>query len=668
LERLYGNLKDYEPYVDYKFRLDQINAALKSNGPTQSTNLPPRRRHGPGFWKSVFLGRNASTSEIFALARVLTLHEAAMQVQSPKGLLLHGEVGTGKSMLIDLFAGCLPTKRKRRWHYNTFMLQIISRLEQYRRERWSSVSGEAADYSLLKLARNLIQYSPILFIDEFQLPDRMSAKMISNLMTIFFRLGGVLIATSNRLPDELAKAAGLPVTSRQSTLEKSASKRFLHSSSLLPANREFADFLDLLKVRCDVWEIRGETDYRRQDLETIRAAGNAEAESKTQETVNINSAVEGESTDKSDVKSTSPSVPTYYFLHPMSENTESTRSSQQDEIMERGFELLPQLANKCFSPSCVQVFGRSVQIPRTCNGTSVWTFEELCIERYGPADYITMASHFHTTVIIGVPILTISLKNEARRFITLLDALYEAGCKLTISAEAAPDGLFFPDLKLLNKEGNDLLGRLSSEVSVQQDDALHAETFAEVHQDLTSPFRPNVSSYLSTDALEDDPPNRIRREALPGLTEMERMERLDLYPNFAHTSYFTGEDEKFAYKRAISRLYEMCGDLWWNTREWSPLPIEQRHWEKSNSSVNLPSASTADEAKSETSEGMDGSGVVDDISNTEIFKHGASPFRTQPGPAPRIREEHMWGVTKWGKKAGAWGQGVEGFQDRHKRR
>jgi protein AFG1 len=386
--------------------------------------------------------------------------------------------------------------------------------------------------------------------------------MISNLMPIFFRLRGVLIATSNRLPDELANAAGLPVTSRQRTLEKSASKGFLHSSSLLPANREFANFLDLLKVRCDVWEIRGEKDYRRQGLEAIRAADNAEAESQTQETVNMHSAVEGESTDRSEVESTSPSVPPYYVLHPISENTENTRSSQQGETTERGFELLPQLANKCFSPSYIQVFGRSVQIPRTCNGTSVWTFEELCIERYAPADYITIGSHFHTIVIIGVPILTISLKNEARRFITLLDALYEAGCKLTISAEAARDDLFFPHLKLLNREGNDLLGRLSSEVSVQQDDALHAETFAEVHQDLTSPFRPNVSSYLLADALEDDPPNRIRREALPRLIEMERMERLDLYPNIAGTSYFTGKDEKFAYKRAISRLYEMCGDLW----------------------------------------------------------------------------------------------------------
>jgi protein AFG1 len=125
--------------------------------------------------------------------------------------MLHGEVGTGKSMLIDLFQECLPNRKKRRWHFNTFMLDTISRLEQLRMSR-SLVAGPGAphdEYSLLLVARDLIETSPILFLDEFQLPDRAASKILSNLMTSFFQLGGVLIATSNRMPEELAKAAGM---------------------------------------------------------------------------------------------------------------------------------------------------------------------------------------------------------------------------------------------------------------------------------------------------------------------------------------------------------------------------------------------------------------------------------------------------------------------------
>jgi protein AFG1 len=85
--------------------------------------------------------------------------------------MLHGEVGTGKSMLIDLFQDCLPNRKKRRWHFNTFMLDTISRLEQLRKSSQSG-NGLHDEYSLLLVARDLIETSPILFLDEFQLPDR----------------------------------------------------------------------------------------------------------------------------------------------------------------------------------------------------------------------------------------------------------------------------------------------------------------------------------------------------------------------------------------------------------------------------------------------------------------------------------------------------------------
>jgi protein AFG1 len=177
-----------------------------------------------------------------------------MKIQSPKGLMLHGEVGTGKSMLIDLFAESLPNRKKRRWHFNTFMLDIISQLEQLRKSR-VDVSDMQDEYSLLWLARDLIERSPILFLDEFQFPDRAASKILSNLMTSFFQLGGVLIATSNRMPEELAKAAGMefarPVP-KLSRLQWRLGMDGIVGRDDGPGQLgEFAHFLEVLRARCE---------------------------------------------------------------------------------------------------------------------------------------------------------------------------------------------------------------------------------------------------------------------------------------------------------------------------------------------------------------------------------------------------------------------------------
>jgi len=218
LQKLYDRLIDYEPTVEYSKRLQQLTRAVDAgqDASSSSTDSHVNRFGRRGVWTSLLAQKDQRDSK--ALTRVLTSHDEAMQLQSPKGLMLHGEVGTGKSMLIDLFQDCLPNRKKRRWHFNTFMLDTISRLEQLRMSR-SLVAGPGTahdEYSLLLVARDLIEKSPILFLDEFQLPDRAASKILSNLMTSFFQLGGVLIATSNRMPEELAKAAGMefsrPVT------------------------------------------------------------------------------------------------------------------------------------------------------------------------------------------------------------------------------------------------------------------------------------------------------------------------------------------------------------------------------------------------------------------------------------------------------------------------
>ncbi|KAK3110045.1 hypothetical protein LTR53_016070, partial [Teratosphaeriaceae sp. CCFEE 6253] len=129
LQKLYDRLKDYEPQVEYSARLDQISRAVRRQQSSSNDLLSTI----PARWRDFMAAKQSRDS--VALTKRLTSHESAMQLTSPQGFMLHGEVGTGKSMLVDLFADCLPTRKKRRWHFNTFMLETFSKLEALRRSR-----------------------------------------------------------------------------------------------------------------------------------------------------------------------------------------------------------------------------------------------------------------------------------------------------------------------------------------------------------------------------------------------------------------------------------------------------------------------------------------------------------------------------------------------------
>jgi cell division protein ZapE len=86
--------------------------------------------------------------------------------------------------------------------------------------------------------------------------------------------------------------------------------------------------------------------------------------------------------------------------------------------------------------------GRTLHVPKSLKGVAVFSFKRLCGEPRGAADYLAIARRFHTVIIVGIPVMGPEMRNEAARFVTLTDALYEHKVKLLAAADAEPSGLY----------------------------------------------------------------------------------------------------------------------------------------------------------------------------------------------------------------------------------
>ncbi len=152
----------------------------------------------------------------------------------PQGLYLYGGVGRGKSMLMDMFfhAVAVPGGAKRRVHFHAFMLEIHERLHLWRQ---NNKDGGESD-PLPRIARDVRDGAVLLCFDEFQVANVADAMILARLFGALLDLGVVMVATSNRAPDELYKN-GLQ-------------------------RERFVPFIELLKERLDVLHLDGEVDYR----------------------------------------------------------------------------------------------------------------------------------------------------------------------------------------------------------------------------------------------------------------------------------------------------------------------------------------------------------------------------------------------------------------------
>jgi peroxisome-assembly ATPase len=748
LQKLYFRLKDYAPEIEYRYRLERIGKGVaRSRSSRSSTNKDDGAEQRPtpgsetqnGIRKksrlSSLLSFSSLPSTTLALTPTTPLHISALSISSPQGLLLYGEVGRGKSMLLDLLYNCLPSRKKRRWHYNTFMLDIFRRLELERIDRLESGNARSGgrrnlfgsvgvgehEHVVLTLAKDTVCESPILFLDEFQMPDRTASKLINSFFTAFFHLGGVLVASSNRMPEELSKAAGIEfgdVTGRGRSYGTKGGLFGLgwglgrESEGERAAKTDFGMFLEVLKGRCEVWEMEGERDWRREGDEVADAAVEEEGEMALDEPGDVvvaeQQAVTTTETALSERSaSLSSDAPAHYHI--------SIPTAPPDPSFERDIAILN--PSGIWESTTLTIYARKVPLPSTHNGILKSSFHDLCTKYLGPADYVSLCSTFHTMILTDVPVLTFLQKNEARRFITLLDALYEAKCRLLISAEAPPDKLFFPEkTKYARTQTTTTTTLLPDGTSVVEDittstDSITSESFSEIYQDTTAPFRPNISSYTEQTLSSSTPYPQQYTPTIsnPSIRTVLADEDADFGPtygngrshgasnsnfpsnygrtvsemnpggvDFTSTSALTGEDERFAYKRARSRLWEMCGRRWWDERMpsstedgvdelvprwWMPVHSSSRTWESPSTFTPTPTLTSEDIDPSESPTPRSTYAETDPKFDS-MFKHNASPFRRSEDPPPKFGWQHAWGMMKWGRKAGEWGKGVEGSRDK----
>jgi cell division protein ZapE len=180
----------------------------------------------------------AAAARLETLARELARPQAWLgQRADPRGLYLWGPVGRGKSMLMDLFFEAAPVKKKRRLHFHEFMQAAHARLREAR------ARGDGHDQLIAQTAKRFADETRLLCFDEMQVTDIADAMILGRLFERLFADGVAVVATSNRVPDDLYKN-GL--------------------------NRQlFLPFIALIKQRLDCVEIAGPRDFR---LERLLAA------------------------------------------------------------------------------------------------------------------------------------------------------------------------------------------------------------------------------------------------------------------------------------------------------------------------------------------------------------------------------------------------------------
>ncbi|HEY4266319.1 MAG TPA: cell division protein ZapE [Micropepsaceae bacterium] len=290
---------------------------------------------------------------------------------APKGLYIYGDVGRGKSVLMDLFCASVASQKKRRVHFNAFMAETHARIHEWRtlspadRARRAEFVREAGDDPIAPVAKRIFSESVLLCLDEFQVTDIADAMILGRLFEKLLGDGAVIVLTSNTEPDRLYEGG-------------------LNRALFLP-------FVALIKDHLETIELNGPRDYRLE-----RMAG-----------LNV-------------------------YITPL--------GARADASMDAAWRRLTDTDHG--APLTLDVLQRALAVPEAASGVARFSFEALCGEALGAADYLALAQNFHTLLIDRIPQLGPERANEARRFTVLIDTLYDEKVKLVCSAAVPPQELY----------------------------------------------------------------------------------------------------------------------------------------------------------------------------------------------------------------------------------
>ncbi len=275
----------------------------------------------------------------------------------PKGLYLFGDVGRGKTMLMDLFYENIPLVQKKRTHFHPFMREVHRLIKEMR------LRDEGDPIPLV--AQALMVELRLLCLDELHVNDITDAMILGRLFTAMFERDLVVVATSNAAPRDLYKD-GL--------------------------NRQlFLPFIELVEEKMDVLQLEAQLDYRRDNFQNTP----------------------------------------HYFMP-----ADAKARAGLDEIWR-------QFAGGVKPhDGGLDVGSRHIHIPCMGGGMARFSFSDLCDKPLGASDYLALCEHFHTFFIDDIPQLSADRHDEARRFIKLIDTLYDQKRRLIVSCMVEPDEIY----------------------------------------------------------------------------------------------------------------------------------------------------------------------------------------------------------------------------------
>ena len=323
----------------------------------------------------------------------------------PRGVYLHGGVGCGKTYCMNLFFDSLPSVSsasssmalgKQKVHFHKFMLNVHRQM--HLAKMMKDLRGDdVLDY----VVRTTVSEGKVLCFDEFQVTDVADALILKRLFTGLINNGTIIVATSNRPPGDLYKNG-------------------LQRDLFLP-------FINLLEEKCAVvgmWE--SEVDYRL-----------------------IGDGFGDDALGQSN--GAAPSLRRVYFADddPVDGGRPGLAKSSFVEL----FHALTR--NSVVDAMVLDVNGRRITIPQVSekHGIARFSFDDLCRTAKGAADYLAIGERFNTIFIEDVPRLKSHETNLVRRWITLVDALYECRTRVIIHAATDPEHMFRVDLDSAHDEG-----------------------------------------------------------------------------------------------------------------------------------------------------------------------------------------------------------------------